>query len=131
MRFLPLLALAPLVSAQYFSAGWQPGQPVQHTQDVPAPSYTPGAEQPQAPSSPPQPKSLSELFSINTLLTLPPVASIFERFGINITERVALAKANLWDERIPLITDENYQDLIVNEPLTEQEEKERVWIAVV
>ncbi len=47
MRLLPFLAIAPLVSAQYFSAGWQPGQAVHETQDTPAPAptYTPGAEQ--------------------------------------------------------------------------------------
>lgn len=127
MHILPLLSLLPLVSSQYFSAGWQPGQALHDTQDPPAPTYTPPVQQPQPPSTP---KTLSELFSINTLLTLPPVASVFERFGINITERVALAKANLWDERIPLITDDNYKDLIVNESLTEEEEKNRVWVAV-
>jgi hypothetical protein len=55
---------------------------------------------------------------------------VFERFGINITERVALTQANLWDERILLITDDNFQELIVREPLTEEEEKTRVWATV-
>ncbi|KAF9450160.1 hypothetical protein P691DRAFT_701799 [Macrolepiota fuliginosa MF-IS2] len=130
MHLLPLLTLAPFVSAQYFSAGWQPGQPIHATHDAAAPAYTPGAEAPPLVDKAAQPKSLSELFSINTLLTLPPVASVFESFGVNITERVALNKVIPWDERIPLITDENYQDLIVNEPLIE-EEKERVWIVVI
>lgn len=121
MRLLPLLALPSLVAAQYFSAGWQPGQPLHETQSSPAPTYTPA----------PQPaKGLSELFSLNTLLTLPPVAGLFERFGINITERVALSRADLWDERIPLITDDNFNELIANEPLTEEEEEKRVWVVV-
>ncbi|XP_006456688.1 hypothetical protein AGABI2DRAFT_195701 [Agaricus bisporus var. bisporus H97] len=122
MRLLPLLALPSLVAAQYFSAGWQPGQPLHETQSSPAPTYTPA----------PQPaKGLSELFSLNTLLTLPPVAGLFERFGINITERVALSRADLWDERIPLITDDNFNELIANEPLTEEEEEKRVWVVVI
>jgi hypothetical protein len=121
MRLLPLLALPPLVAAQYFSAGWQPGQPAPESQSPPAPTYTP---------SPQSSKGLSDLFSLNTLLTLPPVASLFDRFGINITERVALSTADLWDERIPLITDSNYNDLIVNESLTEEEEENRVWLLV-
>jgi hypothetical protein len=122
MRLLPLLALAPLVAAEYFSAGWQPGQPAHPTQAPPAPTYTP---------SPPSSKGLSDLFSLNTLLTLPPVAGLFDRFGINITERVALSRADLWDERIPFITDHNYNDLIVNEALTEEEQASRVWLLVV
>ncbi|KAF5363624.1 hypothetical protein D9756_000322 [Leucocoprinus leucothites] len=131
MRLLPFLTLAPLVSAQYFSEGWKPGQPEHNTQDAPAPAYTPGAEHPAASSAPTQSPTLSELFSINTLLTLSPVASLFERFGVNITERVALTKANFWDERISLITDDNFQELIVREPLTEEEERDRVWVAVI
>ncbi|KAJ3576242.1 hypothetical protein NP233_g574 [Leucocoprinus birnbaumii] len=129
MRLLPFLALAPLASAQYFSEGWKPGQPEPKTQDAPAPAYTPGAER--AHAAPTKAPSLSDFFSINTLLTSSPVASLFERFGVNITERVALTQANLWDERIPLITDDNFQELIVREPLTEEEEQNRVWIAVI
>jgi hypothetical protein len=129
MRILPFFTLIPLVSAQYFSAGWKPGQAIHDTQEAPAPTFIPGAQQ-QSSHPPAQPQKLSELFSINTLLTFPPVVSVFERFGINITERVALSKASLWDERIPVINDENFQELIVHENLTEEEEKERVWIAV-
>ncbi|KXN89503.1 hypothetical protein AN958_05665 [Leucoagaricus sp. SymC.cos] len=131
MRLFSILTLVPLVSAQYFSEGWKPGQPEYDTQAAPSPTYTPGAEHPPASSTTTQPQSLSDLFSVNTLLALPPVAAVFERFGINITERVALTKAKLWDERIPLITDESYRELIVREPLTEEEEKDRVWIAVI
>lgn len=119
MHLLPFLALVPLISAQYLSRGWQPGQPAYITQDTPVPVYTPGV-----------PSSLSELFSVDTLLTLSPVASLFEYFGVNITERIVLTKAHLWDERITLITDDNFQELVVRESLTEEQEKDRVWIVV-
>jgi hypothetical protein len=70
------------------------------------------------------------LFDTNKLLTSGPSVALFNRFGINITEKVA-ASTNIWDERIPLITDDNYEDLVVNEILTEQEEADRVWIIVI
>ena len=127
MHLLPFLALVPLISAQYLSRGWQPGHPAYITQDTPVPVYTPGAEQPGTSFVP---SSLSELFSVNTLLTLSPVASLFEYFGVNITERIVLTKAHLWDERITLITDDNFQELVVRESLTEEQEKDRVWIVV-
>lgn len=124
MHLLPFLAIAPLTSAQYLSQGWQPGQPASITQDAPAPVYTP---QPgtSSPSS-----GLSELFSVHTLLTWSPVASLLEHLGVNITERVSLTKARLWDERITFITDDNFQELVVREPLTEEQAKDRVWIVI-
>jgi hypothetical protein len=66
------------------------------------------------------------------MLSNGPVSQLFNRWGINITERLEAAKANteIWDSRIPLITDDNYNDLIVNEVLTTEEEKDRVWFLV-
>jgi hypothetical protein len=43
----------------------------------------------------------------------------------------AQAQSEIWDTRIPLITDENYNDIIVNEVLTEEEAKNRVWFLIV
>jgi hypothetical protein len=38
----------------------------------------------------------------------------------------------MWDKRIPLITDENYESLIVGETFSsEEEESERVWFLIV
>jgi len=125
-----LLALVASVSAQYFSAGWTPGQkqPAPQTFDTkpaPIPEATKAAN----------PFSLSKLynsFSAEKLLTSWPSIALFDRFGINITERVETSLlAKIWDERIPLITDNNYNDLVVNEVLTEQEEKDRVWMIVI
>ena len=125
-----LLALVASSNAQYFSAGWSPGQkqpeaqsPVQPVDNLPTP--TPIAE----PVKPTSPLSLLDLFDTNKLLTSGPSVALFNRLGINITEKVE-ASSNIWDERIPLITDDNYEDLVVNEILTEQEEADRVWIIV-
>jgi len=72
------------------------------------------------------------LFDISKILTSEPLVSLFQRAGLNITEKLegAIEKSKLWDDRVPLITDDNYSNLIVNEPLTEQEEHNRVWIIV-
>jgi len=127
MHLLPFLAIAALTSAQYLSQGWQPGQPAYVTQDAPASIYTPGVEQPGTSSAS---SGLSELFSVHTLLTWSPVASLLEHLGVNITEHVSLTKAHLWDERITLITDDNFRELVVREPLTEEQVKNRVWIVI-
>ena len=131
MKWLPavsLLALVASASAQYFSAGWSPGQKQPETQSQEEPVETipaPAAEPVKA-----QITSLFNSFDINKILTSEPSVSFFNRLGINITERVEASLANIWDERVPLITDDNYEDIIVNETLTEQEEKDRVWVIV-
>lgn len=127
---ISLLALAASSNAQYFSGGWRPGQAAQETTDayVPEPSSTP---EPAAPAQPQKPFSLSSLFDFNRILTSAPAAALFSQVGINITEKVQAAlDVKIWDERVELITDDNYKDIIVNEPMTEQEEKDRVWIIV-
>lgn len=134
MRFSVLslglyILVATSVNAQYFSAGWTPGQPVPDTHakgDIP--------QEPGHKVSPQRitPSSIVNFFDITTLLSSPLSVSLFSKLGINITERLesALEKTKVWDNRVPLITDDNYHDLIVNEPLTPQEEQDRTWIIV-
>lgn len=128
---LTTLALAALTlvvpsGAQYFSAGWAPGQAV--------PTVTPETPSfdPKAPSLPP-PREGESRFSLSYLLSTGPAAQLFDRLGINITERLEAARnhSEIWDGRVPLISDDNYNDLIVNEVLTEEEEKSRVWLLIV
>lgn len=125
-----VLAFVGASSARYLSEGWKPGQKVQQetaTANTPFPTETvPVAQTPKA-----TPFSFASLLDINQLLTSEPAVLLFDKLGINITERVkAASEAKLWDERVQLITDDNYKDLIVNEPLTEEEEKKRVWAIV-
>lgn len=73
------------------------------------------------------------LFDLSTYLETEPLKSLFNRAGVNITERLEAARkeAKFWDERIPLITDDNYEDLIVEEKFSSlEEERDRVWFLV-
>ncbi|KAL4076369.1 hypothetical protein V8B97DRAFT_15512 [Scleroderma yunnanense] len=111
-----LLAFAGLCNAQYFSAGWTPGQPVPTTappQNLPQPS----------PANPT--KSLSNF--VDSLLTAGPLSALSSLVGLNASVPQELA----WDKRIPLITDDNYADVIVGETLTPEEEAQRVWVLVI
>jgi len=118
-------------NAQYFSVGWSPGQKVS-SQNTPAESAVP----PQ-PSSSTQTaaaaatEKLSSAWSPNSFierfLTSGPAAALLGSLGLNVS---AAVNQKLWDERIQLITDDNYQDVIVNETLTSKEEKERAWVIV-
>ena len=126
-----LLTLLACANAQYFSAGWNPGhknpEPHQPVDSKPVPIPT---EPVKATTTDPL-SQLLNLFDTNKILNSGPSVALFNRFGINITERLEVASlTKIWDERIPLITDDNYDDLIVNEAMTEQEEKDRVWIIV-
>jgi hypothetical protein len=121
---LTALAFVAPSRAQYFSSGWTPGQAV--PTDTPAPSL--GGEKVPLPP-PPQGQSP---FSLSYILSTGPVSQLFDHFGINITARLEAARTNskIWDSRIPLVTDDNFHDVIVNEVLTDEEEKHRVWLLV-
>ena len=73
------------------------------------------------------------LFSggINGVLTSDMSVDFFNKLGINITDKLGSLDFSLWDERVQLITDDNFDELIVNEEMDEEEAKERVWAVVV
>ena len=128
---LALLALVASSNAQYFSAGWSPGQKQPEPQSPEHPVDSTSTPVPIAEPAKTTPLSLLNLFDTTKLLTSGPSVALFNRFGINITERIeASSLAHMWDERVPLITDDNYEDLVVNEVMTEQEEADRVWVIV-
>ncbi|KAK7470150.1 hypothetical protein VKT23_001590 [Stygiomarasmius scandens] len=131
---LPWLSLAffASVNAQYFSEGWKPGQAVPSDAPnlAPPPAFTPGIRHapPKTESSP----SSKGPFDLSRILSSGPVVSLFEKAGINITDKLSRMKAESpWDPRIPLITDNNYEEVIVNEPLSKQEEQDRTWVLIV
>lgn len=71
------------------------------------------------------------MFDLTNLLATGPVVSLAARVGINITEKLAAAKSHkFWDDRVTLIDDDNYEDLIVNETMTKEEETNRIWFVV-
>lgn len=123
---LAFFAFSHFTAAQYFSEGWKPGQAVTKSsagftfQTASAPESTPTSEG-KAP------------FDFSSLLEAGPLKSLFQRAGVNISERLEAARQSvrIWDERIPLITDDNYNELIVNEKFeTPEEEKKRAWFLV-
>ncbi|KAK7696266.1 hypothetical protein QCA50_000919 [Cerrena zonata] len=125
---LASLTCASTASAQYFSQGWQPGESA--PEETPAP--TPEAV---APNAPPRARGLpSNPFDLTKILEAAPVASLFGKFGVNITkqlEEARLKTLNMWDSRILLITDDNYDEVIVNEKLLPEEEEKRAWFIVI
>lgn len=136
-----LLAACAPATAQYFDEGWKPGMPVRD--QPPAQQYQgqqPFAVPPQAkPTVPSKSKTPLELYnqvadkiSVENVLGSGPAVAIFDKFGINITDKLANASKALdvWDKRVPLITDENYEDIIVNEEMTEEEARDRVWFLI-
>ncbi|VDB97161.1 unnamed protein product [Peniophora sp. CBMAI 1063] len=136
-----LLACTP-AAAQYFDEGWKPGMPVR---DQPPAQQQYQGQQPFASppkAAPTQAKSKTPLelynqvadkLTVENVLGSGPAVALFDKFGINITDKLANATKNLdvWDKRIPLITDENYEDIIVNEEMTEEEARDRVWLLII
>lgn len=139
----PLLLLVALFSfstsvyAQYFSAGWKPGQKVVQ-EDADGRAWTPGDHpegRPPPPSDTGAEPPAEAPFQWSRLLTEGPIGNALLKVGLNLSaarEEAERRKANMWDKRIPLITDGNYESIIVNETFSsEVEERERVWFLIV
>ncbi|EIW51964.1 uncharacterized protein TRAVEDRAFT_136205, partial [Trametes versicolor FP-101664 SS1] len=62
-----------------------------------------------------------------------PVASRFQRMGLKLREAVASnVESPRWNPAFRLlITDENFDEYIVREPLTPGEEAKRVWFLII
>ena len=143
MKLTPLFFLLTLFSfstsvyAQYYSAGWKPGQKVVR-EDAVTREWGPG-DQPEATPTPPSDAGAAPpaetTFHWSNILTQGPIGDVLLKVGLNYTaakEEAERRKANMWDSRIRLITDENYESLIVNETFSsEEEERERVWFLIV
>jgi hypothetical protein len=136
LLFGTLFSFSTSVYAQYYSAGWQPGQGVGR-EDAGAREWTPG-DHPEAHPPPPSETGAAPpaetTFHWSKILTDGPIGDVLLKIGLNYTaarEEAEHRKANMWDRRIPLITDENYESLIVDETFSnEEEERERVWFLI-
>lgn len=136
MRFSRCAILSPLLLlgstyAQYVSEGWKPGQPVTNNQAQAGHAYAPSdaASQGDAAHSEGAAK-LGSIFDLSSYLEFGPIKALFSRAGVNITEKLEAARelAKIWDERIPLIDDTNYEDIVVEEQFESlEEEKDRIW----
>lgn len=143
---LAVLALVSAASAQYISEGWKPGQPVvkgetgytyQSATSTGASHATPTGFSVQGQKGEPDlkasAKNLMSMFSLETVLESAPMQALFGRAGVNISEKLEAARASssIWDSRIPLLTDDNYEDTVVEEQFgTLEEERDRVWFIV-
>ena len=134
---LTLFSLSTLVYAQYFSAGWQPDQKVVR-EDVDTRKWTPGSSPEEDPSSPSDTGATpptEAFFHWSKVLTQGLIGDALLKIGLNYTavrEEAERRKTNMWDPRIPLITDDNYESIIANETFSsEEEENERVWFLIV
>ena len=128
---LALMATSPLFAAAstggYFSDGWDPDAPSTSTLTTPIESATSPVASSTSPSSP--------WFDWTRLVTSGPIHDLLTRAGVNVTQhlKAATQRANEkpWDTRVPMVTDENWEDMVVNEPLSLEEEKDRTWFMVV
>ena len=124
---LLLCSLFIVTNAGYYSEGWKPGQAVKSITSE-APSYTPGVDVPK--EKPPSKLPPQKLGFFDMILTSGPINSLLNSVGVNMTQKIVDAeeeRAKFWDRRIPLITDENYEDLIVKaEPNSDDE----VWFVI-
>lgn len=133
---LTLLAISPLFALAstdgYYSDGWETSTAAAEaaasisTLTAPIESTTSLA----APSTP----SSSPWFDWTRLVTSGPIYELLTRVGVNVTQHLdaATQRANEkpWDTRIPMVTDENWEHMVVNELLS-PEEKDRTWFMVV
>jgi hypothetical protein len=132
---------APLAAFAQYSEGWKPGQPVSRAVptastgfDPKNPQYT--AQQPVggAPVAESQPTGGFVERGIEKMITSGPVKALFDKAGVNVTEKLEAAKkaqAEMWHADIPLIDDDNYDLFVTNETFAnEAEESKRVWFFI-
>jgi hypothetical protein len=127
---LPLIAASPLFAAAFTAdLSGDAAEAAPSTSTLTAP--TESTASPAAPST----LSSSPWFDWTRLVTTGPIHHLLTLAGVNITQHLAAAtqRANEkpWDTRIPMITDENWEHMVVNEPLSSEEEKDRTWFMVV
>ncbi|KAH8118415.1 hypothetical protein DFH11DRAFT_1567272 [Phellopilus nigrolimitatus] len=137
---LAMLAVTSNASAQYFSEGWKPGQPVAKGvtgySHQPSPTAAASSQSDSAAGElkPAAPAAKKSLFDLSSYLESAPVKALFSRAGVNITEKLETAReqAKIWDERVPLIIDDNFEHLVVEEKFeTLEEERDRLWFIVI
>lgn len=137
-----LLALSPLLpTASAYTAGWQPGQA--YTKYLTSTSSA-GFALPTGSNGQPisvkesEPWKWSDLkdlannkFGLEHILTHGPVSRVIEKFGFNVTAQLEMAREGVpprFRNDIPLITDENYETVLLDEQFDSfEEEEERVW----
>ena len=77
----------------------------------------------------------SPWFDWTRLVTSGPIYHLLTSVGVNVTQHLDAVSQRVnekpWDPRVPMITDENWEDMVLNEPLFPEDEKDRTWFMVV
>lgn len=145
MRLGAIAALAlvlPATTSYAYTEGWQPGQSytkymtsTSTTGSAPASIPTKGSSSTKSPASSFSLSDLKSLFSLEEILTKGPVSRVIQKFGFNVTAQLEMAREGIpprFAADIPLLTDANYEDELLNEQyVSPQEEDERTWAIMV
>lgn len=127
---LPLIAASPLFAAAY--ADDYDSDAAKAAPSTPTLTALTESTTSQAATSTP---SSSPWFDWTRLVTSGPIHYLLTRAGVNITQHLdAVAQRTNekpWDSRIPMITDENWENMVLSEPLSPEEENDRTWFMVV
>ncbi len=79
--------------------------------------------------------SSSPWFDWTRLVTSGPIYHLLTRAGVNVTQHLDAVTQRVnekpCDPRVPMITDENWEHMVLNESLSPEEEKDRTWFMVV
>ena len=129
------------VQAQY-TKGWSPGQPVVKSnlkaaakgwapgQPKYRPATPPSAEVPV--EAPPVAESTADASDLTSALLSFDINNVLlagaKKLGLNVS--VPSTEKKFWDERIPLITDDNFNDFFNEQFASEDEAAARTWAIV-
>jgi hypothetical protein len=123
-RVLYALAIQASLGSAYYSSGWSPDAAAATTAAAPSPSLT--TSQAAAAST----GATFPSFDWTVILKQGPIGDLFRLAGVNVTERLEAAKTAAtkkpYDERVPLITDANYDSLV-----RESGASDETWFIVV
>ncbi|KAG8824425.1 hypothetical protein FRC17_009094 [Serendipita sp. 399] len=112
-RVVYALIINAVATSAYFSKGWTPGADTSTAAAKSVPSGAGGSA-----SSVDGKASSPFTFDWTKLVSEGPIGNLFQLAGVNVTERLEQAKLAAavppFDERVPLITDDNYEELILN-----------------
>lgn len=113
-RLCSLLATHAVLVSAYYSSGWSP----EGTKEADTPSPTPPLEGDAHDAQAPVVTGSSSSFDWTDLLKKGPIGGLFELAGINVTQHLDAAKQRAaqkpYDTRVPMITDENYESLVLD-----------------
>ena len=132
MRICLLAFPAILIANTYaYTEGWRPGQP--YTKYITGTSAAGSSTPTKAADAPPvKPWSIKDIkFTLEDVLAKGPISNILQKFGYNVTAQLEKAREGIpprFTTAIPLLSDINYEEELLNERFSSPEEEDRrVW----